>query len=353
MPLATPAQYAELLDAAKAGGYAIPAVNVSSSTTLNAAILGFVTAGSDGIVQVSRGGGEFASGSVKDRALGARALADYAAAVAEQAPILLVPHGDHCPPEDLDGFLRPLLAESLRRHRQGGRPLFLSQMFDGSSLPLEENLAVAAPLLEECAAAEVILEVEIGAVGGEKDGIRGDSSNGRLYSTPEEALAVIDALGSGERGRYLLSATFGNVHGHYQPGKVALRPSILGEIQRAVTARHGERAAFDFVFHGSSGSAPDEIAEAVSYGVVKMNLDSDAQYAYTRAVADHMFVNYAGVVRADCDIGDKHAYDPRTWGRSAEQAMAARVVEACNQVGSAGRSLTHHESRPRGAGSEA
>ena len=336
MPLATPAQYAEMLDAAKAGGYAFPAVNVTSSTTLNAAILGFVTARSDGIVQVSRGGGEFASGAAKDRALGARALADYAAVVAEQVPILVAPHGDHCPPDDLDGFLRPLLAESLERRRHGGRPLFLSQMFDGSTLPLEENLAIAATLLAECAAADVILEVEIGAVGGEEDGIGGDS----LYSTPEEALAVVDALGSGERGRYLLSATFGNVHGHYQPGKVALRPSILGEIQRAVVARHGERAAFDFVFHGGSGSTPDEIAEAVGHGVVKMNLDTDAQYAYTRAVADHMFVNYVGVTRADCGIGDKHAFDPRTWSRSAEQAMAARVAEACRQLGSAGRSLT-------------
>jgi fructose-bisphosphate aldolase, class II len=349
MPVATPAQYAEMLDAAKAGGYAIPAVNVSSSTTLNAAILGFVTAGADGIVQVSRGGGDFAAGPSKDRPLGVRALADYAAAVAEQVPILVVPHGDHCPPDDLDNFLRPLLAESRARCRRGGQPLLLSQMFDGSNLPLDENLAIAAPLLAQCAAAHVILEVEIGAVGGEEDGIRGDESNRRLYSTPEEALAVADALGSGERGRYLLSATFGNVHGHYQPGKVALRPSILGEIQQAVTARHGERAAFDFVFHGGSGSTPDEIAEAVSHGVVKMNLDTDAQYAYTRAVADHMFVNYAGVVKADCDIGDKRAYDPRTWGRRGEQAMAERVVEACHQLGSAGRSLTGHAPRPQRA----
>jgi fructose-bisphosphate aldolase class II len=343
MPLATPAQYAEMLDAAKAGGYAFPAVNVSSSTTLNAAISGFVSAGSDGIVQISRGGGDFAAGPAKDRPLGARALADYAAAIADQVPVLVAPHGDHCPPEDLDSFLRPLLAESRARRGRGAQPVLLSQMFDGSSLPLEENLAIAAPLLAECAAADVILEVEIGAVGGEEDGIRGDSSNGRLYSTPDQALAVIDALGSGERGRYLLSATFGNVHGHYHPGDVALRPSILGEIQHAVMARHGAAAAFDLVFHGGSGSAPHEIAEAVSHGVVKMNLDTDAQYAYTRAVADHMFLNYAGVVRADCDIGDKHAYDPRTWGRNAEQAMAARVAEACNQLGSAGRSLTHHD----------
>jgi fructose-bisphosphate aldolase class II len=339
MPVATPAQYAQLLDAARAGGYAIPAVNVTSSTTLNAAILGFVTAGSDGIVQLSRGGGAFAAGPANDRVLGVRALADYAAAVATQVPILVVPHGDHCPPEDLHSFLRPLLAESHARRRQGAQPILLSQMFDGSNLPLEENLSIAAPLLAECAAADVILEVEIGAVGGEEDDIRGDT----LYSTPEQALAVIEALGSGERGRYLLSATFGNVHGHYHPGDVALRPSVLGEIQQAVTARHGKSAAFDLVFHGGSGSAPAEIAEAVSYGVVKMNLDTDAQYAYTRAVADHMFLNYAGVVRADCDIGDKHAYDPRTWGRSAEQAMATRVVEACNQLGSAGRSLTHHD----------
>jgi fructose-bisphosphate aldolase class II len=338
MPLATPAQYAEVLDAAKAGGYAIPAVNVTSSTTLNAAILGFVTAGSDGILQVSRGGGQFAAGPAGDRALGAQALAEYAAAIARQVPILVAPHTDHCPPEDLDGFLRPLLAGSRERRRQGTQPLFLSQMFDGSSLPLEENLAIAAPLLAECAEAGVILEVEIGAVGGEEDDVRADDAD-HLYSTPEEALAVVEALGSGEHGRYLLSATFGNAHGNHQPGVVDLRPSVLGEIQRTVIARYGERAAFDLVFHGGSGSTADEIAEAVSYGIVKMNLDSDAQYHYTRAVADHMFVNYAGVLRADCGMGDKQAYDPRTWGRSAEQMMAARVVVACHQLGSAGRSL--------------
>jgi fructose-bisphosphate aldolase class II len=339
MPLATPAQYAELLDAAKSGGYAIPAINVTSSTTLNAAIQGFVTASSDGIVQVSRGGGQFAAGPAGDRVLGARALADYAAVIAEQVPVLVAPHGDHCPPEDLDGFFRPLLGESRERRRHGRQPVFLSQMFDGSTLPLDENLVIAAQLLAECAEAEVILEVEIGAVGGEEDDVRGDDSNGHLYSTPEEALAVIDALGSGERGRYLLSATFGNVHGHYRPGKVDLRPSLLGDIQRTVIAHHGERAAFDLVFHGGSGSTPDEIAEAVSHGIVKMNLDSDAQYAYTRAVADHMFVNYAGVVKADCGIGDKRAYDPRTWSGGGERAMAERVVAACRQLGSAGRSL--------------
>lgn len=349
MPLATPAQYAEMLDTARAGGYAFPAVNVSSSTTLNAAIAGFVAAGSDGIVQVSRGGADFAAGPGEVRAHGVRALADYAAAVAETVPILVVPHGDHCPPTDLDNFLRPVLAESRARRERGGQPLLLSQMFDGSSLPLDENLAISAQLLAECAAADVVLELEIGAVGGEEDGIRGDESSERLYSTPEEALAVVDALGSGERGRYLLSATFGNVHGHYHPGKVTLRPSILGEIQQAVTARHGEEAAFDLVFHGGSGSTPDEIAEAVAHGVVKMNLDTDAQYAYTRAVADHMFVNYSGVLKVDGGIGEKRAYDPRTWGRKGERAMAERVVEACHQLGSAGRSLTVQTPRPRQA----
>jgi fructose-bisphosphate aldolase, class II len=339
MPIATPEQYRELIDAARDGSYAYPAVNVSSSETLNAAMGGFAAAGSDGIVQISTGGGEFASGgAVADMALGAKALVEYAHVLADRYPVLIVLHTDHCPPDKLDRFLLPLLAESVERRARGEEPLFGSHMFDGSSLPLEENLAIAAELLEQCAAADVILEVECGVVGGEEDGVSAeDTPREPLYTTTKDLLRVAEVLGTGEKGRYLLAATFGNVHGIYAPGNVKLRPTVLRDGQEALAAAYG--ASFDYVFHGGSGSDPEEIAEAVGYGVVKMNVDTDMQYAYTRAIAGHMFERYDTVLKVDGDTGDKKAYDPRVWGRKGEQAMAARVEQACHDLGSAGRSL--------------
>jgi fructose-bisphosphate aldolase, class II len=340
MPLATHAQYVEMIDAAKAGGFAFPGVNVSSSETLHAAIRGFAEAGSDGLIQVSTGGGEFASGLAKDMALGAKALATFAAVVAERAPVLVALHTDHCTEDKLDTYLRPLLAESLERKRRGENPLFNSHMFDGSTLPLEENLAIASTLLEQCVEADIVLEVECGVVGGEEDGVSGeDAPREKLYTTPEDLLRVAEVLGTGERGRYLLAATFGNVHGVYAPGAVKLRPEVLRDGQQALAEKYGEGVSFDYVFHGGSGSEPEKIAEAVSYGVVKMNIDTDTQYAYTRPIAGHMLGSYDGVLKLDGGVGDKKAYDPRAWGRKGEASMAARVVQACRELGSAGRSI--------------
>jgi fructose-bisphosphate aldolase class II len=340
LPLATPEQYAEILDAAQEGAYAYPAVNVSSSTTLNAALTGFAQAKSDGIVQLTPSGAAFASGAANDAAAGAMAVAAFARDVAEGYPVLIALHTDHCPPDRADDFLRPLLDESLERARRDQSPVYQSHMFDGSSLPLDENLDLAAALLTTCRRANVILEIEIGVVGGEEDGLdaRGVTDE-RLYSTPEDALAVADRLGTGEEGRYLLAATFGNVHGVYAAANAKLRPAILRDLQEAVVERFGSGAEFEFVFHGGSGSTPEQIQEAIDYGVVKFNLDTDLQYAYTRAVADHMFRNYDGVLQTDGTLGDKAAYDPRAWGRAAEASMAARVAEACETLKSAGRTL--------------
>ena len=340
LPIATPAQYVQMLDAARDGRYALAAVNVTSSPSLNAALRGFAEAGADGIVQVSLGGGAYASGAGGDPALGARALAEYARLVGERCPVLIGLHSDHCPPDALDRFLRPLLAESAARRARGEEPLFLSHMFDGSTLPLEENLALARELLERCAAVDVLLEIECGVVGGEEDGLSaGDAPRQSLYTSPEDLLRVVEVLGTGERGRYLVAATFGNVHGVYAPGHVQLRPDILRRGQEALAARFGPEARFEYVFHGGSGSALEDIHAAVDYGVVKMNIDSDAQYAFTRAVAGHVFTHYEGVLRVDGASGDKRAYDPRNWGRAAEAAMAQRVAEACEALRSAGRSL--------------
>jgi fructose-bisphosphate aldolase class II len=331
MPLASSTQFLGMLDAAEAGGYAYPALNVTSSQTMNAALRGLAEAGSDGIVQMTPSGAAFASGgAVGDAAAGARALAEFAHVLAERYPVLVALHTDHCPPEQVDGFLRALLAETKARHERGEPPLFNSHMFDGSSLPLSENLAQARRLLAEAAPLGIVLEVEIGVVGGEEDGLdaSGESSE-RLYTTAEDGLAVAEALGTGERGRYLLAATFGNVHGLYAPGSVELRPAILGELQEALAARY-DGARFQFVFHGGSGSDPAAIAEAVSHGVVKMNIDTEMQHAFTSAVAEHV---------ATSDLAEKKAFDPRSWGRKAETAMANRVARACEELGSAGRSL--------------
>jgi len=339
MPIATPEVYAEMLDRAKAGGFAYPGINVTSSETLNAALRGFAEAGSDGLVQVSTGGAEFLSGQqLRDMVAGAAALAEFAHVVAARYPVHVALHTDHCPKDKLDGYMGALLKLSQERVAAGGEPLFQSHMWDGSAVPLEENLRIAQELLAECASARAVMELEIGVVGGEEDGVVG-AIDEKLYSTPEDALAVAEALGVGERGRYLLAATFGNVHGVYKPGNVKLRPGILDDIQRAVGARVGQERPFDLVFHGGSGSLLTEIREAIGYGVVKMNVDTDTQYAFTRPVADHMFTHYDGVLRVDGEVGDKKSYDPRTYMKKAETSMTARVVRACEDLMSAGTSL--------------
>jgi fructose-bisphosphate aldolase class II len=339
MPIATPEVYAQMLDRAKEHGFAFPAINVTSSQTLNAALRGLAEAGSDGIIQVSTGGAEYLSGQgVKDMVTGAVALAHFARTVAPRYPVHVALHTDHCPKDKLDAYMRPLVQISAERVARGEEPLFQSHMWDGSAVPLAENLQIATELLKQCASAHVVMEMEIGVVGGEEDGIVGEI-NEKLYSTPEDALATAAALGLGENGRYILAATFGNVHGVYKPGHVKLRPVVLKDIQDAAGAKYGKDKPFDLVFHGGSGSALEDIREAISYGVVKMNVDTDTQYAFTRPVAGHMFTNYDGVLKIDGEVGSKKAYDPRTWGKAAEESMTARVVQACQDLMSAGKKL--------------
>ncbi len=341
MPIADPKTYKQMLDAARDGKFAYPAINISSSESLNAALRGFAEAKSDGIVQVSTGGGEFGSGAtVKDGVLGAIALAEYAHIVAEKCPVNIALHTDHCHPEKVDTFLRPLLEASRQRIQGGKGPLFQSHMFDGSPLPLTENMKIAQELLAECAELDIILEIEAGVVGGEEDGVNNENvGREKLYTTPEDMLAVADALGTGDKGAYLFAATFGNVHGVYKPGNVVLKPSILHDGQAAVEEKYGKDGRFLLVFHGGSGSALEEIRETLDYGVVKMNVDTDTQYALTRAIADHMFKNYDGVLKIDGEVGSKKVYDPRSWGKAAEASMAARVVEACDDLRSTGTTL--------------
>jgi fructose-bisphosphate aldolase class II len=339
MPIATPEVYAQMLDAAKEGGYAYPAINVTSSQTLNAALRGFAEAESDGIVQVSTGGAEFLSGaSVKDMVAGAVALAEYAKVVAKNCPVSVALHTDHCPQDKLDGYMRPLIKLSQERVGGGQDPIFQSHMWDGSAVELEENIRIADELLAECAKAKIVMEMEIGVVGGEEDGVSNEM-NEKLYTSPADMLRVAEVLGTGEKGRYLLAAVFGNVHGSYKPGVVKLKPSILKEGQEFVGGKLGKEKPFDLVFHGGSGSMTEQIHETLGYGVVKMNVDTDTQYAFTRPIADHMFTHYDGVLKVDGEVGSKKVYDPRSYGKTAEAGMAARVVQACEDLRSAGRKL--------------
>ena len=330
-----------MLDAARNGGFALPAINVTASTTIVAALEGLNQAGSDGILQVSYGGGEFASGqSNKSMAIGAIALAEFAGVAAGQYPVNVAMHTDHCPPDRVDGYIRPILEESRLRKEQGRGPVFQSHMLDASELAMEENLTLARELLDLCAELDVILELEIGIVGGVEDATDNeDIDRAKLYTSPADMVRVSEVLGTFDKGLYLLAAVFGNVHGVYKPGAVKLDPTILRDGQAAVADRFGDGARHYLVFHGGSGSSIDEIHETLGYGVIKMNIDTDCQYAYTRPIADHMLKSYDGVLKVDGEVGDKKTYDPRSYMKKAEVGMAARVVEAAEQLLSAGKSI--------------
>jgi len=340
MPVATPEQYAAMLDAAQEGGYAYPAVNITSIVTINAALKAFADNNSDGIIQMSTGGGKFASGlNVGDNVLGAIVLAEAVHRLAEKYDVLVALHTDHCPPDSVDSFLKPLIQATADRRAAGQGNLFQSHMLDASNLPLDENMKLSVELLKLCAEQDIILEVEAGVVGGEEDGAAGsdDTPEDKLYTTPEDMLAVYEALNG--IGRYMFAATFGNVHGHYKPGAVKLRPEILKQGQDAVMEKYGQEAEFDLVFHGGSGTPENELQETLDYGVVKMNIDTDTQYSFTRPIVEHMFKNYDGVLKIEGEVGNKKVYDPRSYLKKAEEAMAARLGQACNDLLSVGKSI--------------
>jgi fructose-bisphosphate aldolase class II len=328
-----------MLDAAQQGGYAYPAINVTSIATINAALKGFADKKSDGIIQFSTGAGEFASGlNIKDAVFGTLVLAEATHRLAEKYDILIGLHTDHCQPKKVDGFLRPLIAATAERRAAGNGNLFNSHMFDGSELDIKANMEISKDLLQLCVENEIILEVEAGVVGGEEDGIdHSDVPADKLYTTPEDMVYVHEQLSS--IGRYMFAATFGNVHGHYKPGAVKLRPEILKNGQEAVISKFGQAAEFDLVFHGGSGTPSDQLQETLDYGVIKMNIDTDTQYAFTRPVVDHIMKNYDGVLKIDGEIGAKKAYDPRAYIKLGENGVATRMGEACDDLKSSGQTI--------------
>ena len=339
MPIATPEQYAKMLDAAQQGGYAYPGINVTSIVTLNAAMKAYADAKSDGIIQFSTGAGEFASGlNVKDAVHGVIVLAEAAHRLAEKYDVLIALHTDHCQPKKVDSFLKPLIAATAARRAAGQGNLFQSHMYDGSELPLDQNIVQSQELLKLCAANEIILEVEAGVVGGEEDGIdHSDVPADKLYTSPADMVQVYEALH--ELGRFMFAATFGNVHGHYKPGAVKLRPEILRDGQKAVTDKYGAAAEFDLVFHGGSGTPTEKLQETLDYGVVKMNIDTDTQYAFTRPIIDFMLKHYDQVMMIDGEIGMKKAYDPRTYLKLGEAGVIQRMMRACDDLRSTGKTI--------------
>ena len=346
MPVPDYKTYCQMLDAADEGHYAFPAINVTSMITANAALKAFSDCKSDGIIQVSTGGGKFASGlGIGDSVVGAISIAEHIHRMAEHYDVYVAIHTDHCPPDSVDSFMVPLIEESERRVAEGKLPLYSSHMLDASNLPLKENMDLAVPLLQRMAKIGQILEVEAGVVGGEEEGAHGseDTPDEHLYTTPEDMVEVyrrLGEVGSGdEGGRYMFAATFGNVHGHYKPGTVKLQPMILKEGQDAIRKEFGKDAKFWLVFHGGSGSSKEEIHETLGYGVVKMNVDTDCQYAFTRPVADHMFKNYDGVLKTDGEVGNKKVYDPRSYLKKGEQAMCDRIMEACRDLKSVDKTI--------------
>ncbi len=340
MPIATPKQFVAMLDAAQKGSYAYPAINCTSITTLNAAFKAFADMKSDGMIQFSTGAGQFASGlNNKDATTGTIILAEAAHRLADQYDVLVALNTDHCQPKAADTFLKPLIEATVARRARGDNNLFQNHMLDASILPLDENIALSKEYLALCASNEIILEVEAGVVGGEEDGSAGteDTPEEHLYTTPEDMMAVYEALHP--IGRFTFAATFGNVHGHYKPGAVKLRPDILKAGQAAVIGKYGADAEMDLVFHGGSGSLLEEIRETLDYGVVKMNVDTDTQYAFTRPIADHFYKNYDGILKVDGEIGNKKVYDPRAFLKAGEKGMAERIAGACSDLRSDGKSI--------------
>jgi fructose-bisphosphate aldolase class II len=342
MPIADFTTYCKMLDRARENRFAYPAINVTSTDTANAALMGFAEAGSDGIIQVSTGGAQHASGeALKDMVAGAVSLATHIRIMAEKYDVFIALHTDHCQPGKLDSFLKPLIRETAERRARGEANLFSSHMFDGSELPLKENLEASRELLRLCAENRIILEIETGVVGGEEDGVSHEGTPAeKLYTTPGDMVEAYRVLSGVENARFMLAATFGNVHGVYKPGNVVLKPNILKDGQQAVAGEFGDGARFDLVFHG--GSSLDEIHETLEYGVVKMNIDTDTQYAFTRPVVDHMFTNYDGVLKVDGEVGVKKVYDPRSYLKKGSRGMADRVIQACRDLKSHGQSLKNN-----------
>ena len=341
--------YRTLVDACKTGGYALPAVNVSDVNTLNAALEAAAAAKSDIIVQISNGGARFFAGpslpdTAETKVKGAVSAARHAHLVAEDYGVAVVLHTDHANRKLLP-WIDGLLDAGKSHKRETGKPLYSSHMLDLSEDPLDDNVGTCVSYIRDIAALEMSLEIELGVTGGEEDGVGHDieenAENPHLYTQPEDVLSAYDALSG--LGHFTVAASFGNVHGVYKPGNVKLRPEILKASQELLVNSRGlNDNPLHFVFHGGSGSEKSKITEAVGYGVFKMNIDTDTQFAYSSPVAAYMKTHAKAFEhQVDPETGEpyKKYYDPRKWAREGQKGMVARLQEAMNDLGSTGRSL--------------
>ncbi|MDP9196344.1 MAG: class II fructose-bisphosphate aldolase [Pseudomonadota bacterium] len=341
--------YRALVAACKAGGYALPAVNVTGTNSINAVLEAAARNRSDVIIQLSNGGAQFYAGQglsshPDSKVLGAVSAAQHVHLLAEYYGVCVVLHTDHA-----NRGLLPWIDGLVRHNREHlekiGRPLFSSHMIDLSEEPLEQNLATCARYLEQLAPLGISLEIELGVTGGEEDGVGHDhdssADNSRLYTQPEDVLAAYRLLSP--LGHFSVAASFGNVHGVYEPGNVKLRPEILKNSQALVEKEHQLAPnPLDLVFHGGSGSEKEKIAEAIRYGVFKMNIDTDTQFAFAKPVGDYVKANpKAFEHQIDPQDGTpfKKIYDPRRWLRLGEQGLVERLGEAFVDLGSKGRSV--------------
>jgi fructose-bisphosphate aldolase class II len=337
----------ETFDYCKSVGCALPAVNVIGSHSAIAALEAAREARSPIIIQFSNTGAQFFAGKFLDNRkqeasiAGAIAGAHFVRNIASAYGVPVIVHTDHCAKKLLP-WVEGLLDYGEAYFEQHGEPLFSSHMLDLSELPLHENLEISAKLLKRMAAIETTLEIELGVTGGEEDGVdHAGIDNARLYTQPADVLAAYDALGP--IGPFTVAASFGNTHGVYKPGNVKLRPIILKNSQDAIAKeRHTKAKPMDLVFHGGSGSTLEEIREAVSYGVVKMNIDTDIQWAFTRPIKQYMD-DKSEYLQAQLgnpegpDAPNKKYIDPRNWLHLGEQGMVERLLEAFKHLNAFGQ----------------
>jgi fructose-bisphosphate aldolase class II len=340
--------YQALVQAAKDGGYTIPAVNVVGTNTINAVLEAAAKNKSDVIIQLSNGGAEFYAGKgmadgFQAKVLGAVSAAHHVHLLAEQYGICVVLHTDHAN-KKLIPWVEALLTHGEAYYQKHGKPLFTSHMLDLSEEPLDENIAECARLLKRAAAIDMSIEIELGITGGEEDGVGSDDddmTNPKLYTQPEDVLKAYDVLTP--LGFFSVAASFGNVHGVYGPGNVKLRPEILKNSQDLVQATHKTGPnPLNLVFHGGSGSELEKIHEAIGYGVFKMNIDTDMQFAFANAVGEFVKANpkaFAYQIDPETETPYKKTYDPRKWLRVGEEGMIARLTQAFADLKSTGKSI--------------
>ncbi len=338
--------YLTLVQACKDGAYALPAVNVTGTNSANAVMEAAAKNKSDVIIQVSNGGAQFYAGKGLEDAfdakvLGAISLAQHVHMLAEHYGICVILHTDHAD-KKLIPWVEELLAQGQQFYEMTGKPLYSSHMVDLSAEPIDYNLSECARLLEIANEIEMSIEIELGVTGGEEDGVGSDDiDNDKLYTQPEDCLKAFELLAP--LGHFSLAASFGNVHGVYKPGNVKLRPEILKNSQALLEKKHKlDKNPYDLVFHGGSGSEKSAIEEALSYGVFKMNIDTDTQFAFAEGVGAHVFDNpnaFKHQIDPDTGAPTKKQYDPRVWLRKGEEAMIARLDEAFKDLKSVGKTL--------------